>query len=366
MNILEICLSPSFGGLEIHMRDFSRWLAGRKGTKLHLAVADGSRVDRSLRDLGIPTLRFDSPVGAFPLWKARYLARFIDGAEIDVLHVHWKDDLPLAALAKRIARRPVRLVHTRQMSLPGRKFDPYHRLIYGSLDCFIAITRSIAAQAEKNLPIPPEAICQIYYGVHLPDVTDGRSVELRKELGLEGKFVVGVVGRVTEPKGQHLLIEAIDRLRSQGVPAAGLIVGEPFEESYVEKLNAMVRDRSLSEHIRFMAFHPKPYEVMSACDVVALTTRAETFGLVLVEAMQCGIAVVGSNAEGVPEIIDDGRTGLLFEPWDAASLAEALGKLFHDSALRRRLAQEGMRRARSSFDAQTQYEKFYAALRGKA
>ena len=364
MNILEFCLSPSFGGLEIHMRDLSLWLAAREGAKLHLAVLDGSRLDESLRHLGCPTLRFASPAGAFPLGKARRVAQFIDEAGIDVLHLHWKDDLPVASLAKRIARRPVRLVHTRQMSLPGRKFDPYHRMIYGSLDCFIAITRSIAAQAQKNLPIPASKIRQIYYGVQLPDVNAGRSAEVRKQLGLDDAFVVGVVGRVTEPKGQHLLVEAIAMLRSEGIPAAGLIVGEPFEKPYLERLISLARDRKLSEHIRFMAFHPHPYEIMSACDVVALTTKAETFGLVLVEAMQCGIAVVGSNAEGVPEIIDDGHTGLLFESWNAHSLATALRRLFREPGLRRRLAEEGMRKARLDFDARLQYEKFYEALRG--
>ena len=364
MNILEVCLSPSFGGLEIHMRDFSRWLAAREGAKLHLAVLDNSRIDQSLRDLGSPTLRFTSPAGAFPLGKARRLAHFIDEAGIDVLHVHWKDDLPLAALAKRMARQRLRLVHTRQMSLPGRKFDPYHRMIYRSVDCFIAITRLIAVQAEKNLPIPPEKLCQIYYGVQVPELEAGRSAGIRRELGLEGKFVVGVIGRVTEPKGQHLLVEAIEILRSEGIPAVGLVVGEPFEKPYVERLTSMIRERKLAEHIRFMPFHPKPDEIMSACDVVALTTKAETFGLVLVEAMQCGVAVVGSNAEGVPEIIDDAKTGLLFEPWDAASLASALRRLFSDPALRRRLAEEGMRKARSNFAAGVQYEKFYAALRG--
>jgi L-malate glycosyltransferase len=365
MNILELCLSPSFGGLEIHMRDFSRWLERRGDVSLHFAVRLGSRIDQSLQDLARPTLRFPDQGRTFPIWKARWLASFIAEHSVDVIHVHWKDDLPLAALAKRLSARPVRLIHTRQMSLPGRKFDPYHRFVYSSLDGFIAITRSIAAQAEKNLPIPKDRIHQIYYGVDVPPADPDGVARLRRELGLEGKFVVGVVGRVTEPKGQHLLIQAIDLLRGKGVQVHGLIVGEPFEETYMDRLKTAVREHALSDQVAFMPFHPKPYEIMRCFDVLALTTRAETFGLVLVEAMHCGVAVIGSDAEGVPEIIDDGQTGLLFKTSDAGSLAAAIRKLWEAPDLRRRLAEAGRTKARKDFDAAIQYEKFYRILCGK-
>ncbi len=362
--ILELCLSPSFGGLEIHMRDFSRWLAERKDVTLHIALQRGSRIEQSLADLTPQGIVFPSHAGKLPVRKARRLAHYIDKHAVDVVHVHWKNDLPLAALAKRMVRRSVRLVHTRQMSLPGKKRDPYHSAIYRSLDCLIAITREVARQAESNLPIPRERIRQIYYGVARPSVDPQAIVDIRRSLQLEGHFVVGVVGRITEPKGQHLLIEAVDALSSMGHRVMGLIVGEPFEPPYVERLRRMVTERSLTDRIRFMPFHPRPAEVMSACDVVALTTRSETFGLVLVEAMRCGVAVVGSRAEGVPEIIDDGKTGLLFTPGDANSLADAIGRLADDTVLVQRLALAGKRSADERFDQTVQFEKFYAALCG--
>ncbi|MBE0558161.1 MAG: glycosyltransferase family 4 protein [Proteobacteria bacterium] len=345
------------------MRDFSRWLARRDDASLHLAVRRDSRIDESLQELGRPTISFAGQGGALPFVKGRRLARFVDEHAIDTIHVHWKDDLPLVALAKKMAKRPVRLVHTRQMSLPGRKMDPYHRYVYGSLDSFIAITRTIAAQAANNLPINKEKIVQIYYGVEIPHTDPESADRLRRELSLEGKFVVGVVGRVTEPKGQHLLIEAIDQLRSQGIQVHGLIVGEAFEEPYVERLNTMVREKELSDQVQFMAFQAKPYAIMRCLDVLALTTKSETFGLVLVEAMQCGLAVIGSNAGGVPEIIDDGQTGFLFEPWNAASLASSIRQLYEHPDVRHRFAAAGKVKARTAFDAGQQNEKFYAALR---
>jgi glycosyltransferase involved in cell wall biosynthesis len=364
-NILELCLSSSFGGLEIHMRDFSRWLSQQSDATLHLAVRRDSRIHESLKELSVAVMAFASSGGAFPVLKARKLARFIDEHNIDVVHVHWKNDLALGALAKRLSRRRPSLVHTRQMSLPGKKFDPYHRFIYGSLDRFIAITQLIARQAELNLPMARERIRQISYGVHVPAVAPEVAGQIRASLDLEGKFVVGVVGRIAELKGQHLLIEAIDLLRKKEVVIYGVIMGEPFDRKYANDLRILVEEKQLANQVRFLEFHPRPYEVMSCFDVLALTSKHETFGLVLVEAMHCGVAVIGSNAEGVPEIIDNELTGLLFHPWTASALADAIERLQSDGDLRMALAQAGQSKAKSLFESTIQYKRFYAALRGE-
>ncbi len=152
MNILELCLSPSYGGLEIHMRDFSSWLSKKSGCTLYAAVQEDSRLHNALEVLNVPVITYPFKAGKIPLFKARKLARYIENNAIDIVHVHWKYDLLLVALAKRISNRPFKIVHTRQMSLPGKKFDPYHRFIYGSMDCFIAITQYIARQAEETFP----------------------------------------------------------------------------------------------------------------------------------------------------------------------------------------------------------------------
>jgi hypothetical protein len=103
------------------------------------------------------------------------------------------------------------------MSLPGKKFDPYHRFIYGSMDCFIAITQYIARQAETNLPIPKDKIQQIYNGVDAsPNVDVETTARLKKKFSINDEFVVGLVGRVTgllfESWNANSLAEALKRL----------------------------------------------------------------------------------------------------------------------------------------------------------
>lgn len=358
MNILELCLSPDYGGLEIHMRDFSRWLAKRKDCQLFLAVREDTRLHRALTSLSVPLFCFTAKAGKLPFGKARRLARFIEENAIDIVHVHWKYDLPLTALAKRISRRPFKFVHTRQVNMPGKKRDPYHRFIYGSMDCFIAITRYLEKQAQTNLPLAKEKIRQIYYGFEAPPpVAPERTRQLRQQLQLEGKFSVGLLGRISEFKGQHLLIEAVEKLKKEGIAIHARIVGEPFEREYVERLKSYVAQNHLQEQVHFMDFYENPFELITCFDVLALTTKRETFGLVLIEGMHAGVAVIGSDEGGVPEIIDDGETGLLFRSGDSASLAGAIKKIYSDENLRKKITAAGQKKAREKFAAEIQYQK---------
>ena len=363
MNILELNLSPDYGGLELHMRDFSVWLSEKKDCCLFLTLQSDTRLAEALLPLKVPTLLFSAHCGKLPVFSARKLKRFIRENKIDVVHVHWKNDLPLVALAKRQSKRPFRFIHTRQMNLPARKHDPYHRFIYGSLDCFISITDYILENARKNLPIAENKLIRIYHGAHVPqNITPENSDRIKKKLGIGKTFSIGLFGRISEFKGQHLLIEAVQRLNNEGIGVQAWIVGEAFEEVYLNKLKKMTKDLDLEDQIRFPGFYENPMELMSCLDAVILTTKKESFGLVLIEAMHAGIPVIGSNAGGVPEIIDHKTTGLLFETWNSLSLASMIKELIRDDKLRKNLAINGQLKAKQQFDLDKQYQKFYNAM----
>lgn len=364
MNLLELCLSPDFGGLEIFFRDFARWLARREDVNLKLGLRQSSRLAEELEPLGRPTFFLADSGGALPFGRARALAAYLRKEQIDAIHLHWKNDLPLVALAKKLSRRPVRVTHSRHMDLPGPKRDPYHRFIYSAVDHYHAITRALAVQAEAHLTLPRSQIKQVYLGAHVPalDTLESRA-QLRTRLGLGDAFTVGVVGRISEYKGQHLLIDAIWQLADRGVQVQGVIAGHAMEEDYLESLRNRVHEAGLNEQIRFLGFQESPYALINALDAVALTTVKETFGLVLVESMLLGVPVIGSRAGGVPEIIVHRESGLLFEPENSAALAEAIHVLQGDDATRTRLAAAGQARARREFDRDTQNVKILDLLR---
>jgi len=360
VRIAQLCLSPALGGLELFALRFAAWLHGQ-GESVTFIAAPHSPLAREARAAGLPLSLLPRPRGPLPVFAARRLARHLRQAGVTHLHAHWKDDLPLAALARRAGG--FRLVFSRQMDLPGGKHDPYHRLLYGAIDRFHVITQRLATQARARLPLPASRITVIHPGVPPPPPAED-SAALRARHGIpEGALLVGLVGRLTPPKGQHHLIDAVARLAGAGRDVHALLVGHPMDPDYPRRLRRLAEGLGVAGRIHFQDFHPRPQALMAAMDVVVLASREETFGLVLPEAMRTGVPVVGTDAGGVPEIIDDGESGLLVPPEDPPALAAALARLQDDPALRARLAEAGRREADARFDQDTQFAALRRLLR---
>ena len=293
------------------------------------------------------------------------LHRILKKNGIIALHIHWSKDINLAVLVKLLSRGKLKIVYTRQMEIYGDKHDWYHKFIYRNVDLFLTISRKLVQQASKLLPIPKERIKLIYYGT--PAYVPGRestNQSVRKKYDIQDSdFLVGVIGRIEYAKGQHLLVEAIELLHRSNIPAHALIVGNAQDSDYLAKLKNDVKQKDLESSVHFIEFINNPKDVMHNCDVVILTTYTETFGLVLIEAMSAGTAVVGTDSGGVPEIIKDGETGLLFKPGDSQGLADCLQKLFREPDLRKKLAENGEKLVEKNFNESMHYEKLFGLLR---
>ncbi len=147
MKLLELCLSPNFGGLEIYFKDISIWLAQRNNVDLYIATRDNSPLQQSLKNEPASQLTLNYRLSSFPLFAASSLARFIENNNIDAVHLHWKYDLPLVSLAKKLCKKQFALIHTRHMDLPGSKHDIYHKFIYKEIDKFITIKNTIGRES---------------------------------------------------------------------------------------------------------------------------------------------------------------------------------------------------------------------------
>jgi L-malate glycosyltransferase len=368
MRILQLCLSDGRGGLELYVARLSHLLR-EAGHECSAITAPGTLLSERMRAQHVPTVELRTRVRHAPLLAAARLAAHLQRERIDILHVHWAKDLPLAVLAKRLCRRPLRLIHSRHMRITRPKKDPYHRLLYGAVDRLVVLSRTMRDEALRYLPLPEHAIVPVYLGVAAPsrrrdpERWPGASSEPNAPLK------VGMFGRIEREKGQHLLIEAVDLLRARDIPVHATIIGHAMDEAYLASLEETVRQRGLQQHIEFAGFHPEPMQLMPDFDVIVLATYCETFGLVLVEAMRCGVAVIGSNAGGVPEIIEHGRTGLLFEPGSAASLAEQVALLAGDRQRTRAIAEQGRHRADAQFSDErhlSEIGKLIEATRSRA
>ncbi len=371
MNILELCLSTALGGLELYVFRSAEALANNqlnKNTVIPVLSPD-SKLDKYFKEHSRFKCQYIKHFfRALPLLNARKLATIIDTNRIDVIHLHWGKDLPLAALAKTLSKRKPALVYTRHMMITRAKNDFYHNFLYRKLDLMLTITMELESLCKKYIPLCADRINTLYLGVKRPkDILDKNGIKQQREnIGfLKNDFIAGLVGRLEEGKGQHLLIEALHKAKQNGQNIRALIVGHEMDTGYRDKLKNQANKLGVLDNIIFLDFSSEPQRLMQLCDCVVLATDRETFGLVLPEAMRAGVAVIGSNSGGVPEIIDHEKTGLLFETQNTSSLQQQLERLYLDPDFKNKLAQQGKQSADKRFNGASHFQQFEQYLKSE-
>lgn len=321
LDIVELCLSPGCGGLERYAARIAAELA-RRGHRVRVVAAPAS--DFAHRAGLEPALAI-RPARAWPLRGAVRLARLLRTA--DVVHIHRSADLALAAAAKRLSGGRAALVYTRHMAVSrDRRRSPVHRLLHREVDRLLAITERVAGEARARLPLPADRIRTLPLGID-PPPPPGDCARLRPA----GRaFVAGCFSRIERAKGQHELVAAVAELVRRGIDAAALIRGPVMDAAYAAELAQAARALGIAERIVVAGALPEVRPAMACCDAVVMPSAAETFGLVLVEAMQMGVPVVATAAGGVGEIVHEGETGLIYPPGAPAELADRLERLARD------------------------------------
>ena len=356
MKILEVCMSSGFGGLELYVLKVAEFLKDN-GYKPHILTKKNSFLSSKLSDKNIQNDNFSSVFRHLPLISALKLSKYINSNKIDVLHIHWGNDLFLAVLAKVFSNRKVKIVYTRQMSLTRKKNDFYHRFLYKNIDAYLVITKALYNDAIKHLPINNECIHLLYYGVPAAEDNNESCEEYINKAGLnQDIFKLAIFGRVEKGKGQHLVVEAVKNLNAQGKNIQVAIIGHIMDEAYFAKLKADISKSKLESNVFYLGFHNNPTSIMPCFNAVVLATKCETFGLVLPEAMRAGVAVVGSNCGGVPEIIEHEKTGLLFESENSEDLTTQLSKLVDDKEFCEKLAVAGKKDADERFSEEKHFK----------
>ena len=178
-------------------------------------------------------------------------------------------------------------------------------------------------------------------------------------------------GLLMESKAPHTLLEAIAHLHQQGYPICASLAGAPFQKSYIEKMHSFCVDNKINNHVTFYKQLTRDqlarfFRLHHAA--VFPSIHPEAFGIVAVEAMASGLALLSSGTGGASEVFEDNKSGLKFEPGNAHSLVTQTKRLFDESELLKSLQDDAIERARKLFDVQRsaqQIEKIITELNPK-
>ena len=186
---------------------------------------------------------------------------------------------------------------------------------------------------------------------------------IRQDLSLPDAPLVGVFSRLTEWKGQHVLIRALPSLPD----VHALLVGDSLFQNgteYEEKLHGLAQNLDVDDRVHFLGFRDDIPRLMKTVDIVLHTSTApEPFGRVIVEGMLAQRPVIATRGGGAEEIIDHKHTGLLVPPSNEAELAAAVQRLLDSPDLSQTLAKEGYEHATSQFSVEEMIRKIGTRVR---
>lgn len=362
---------PYFGGAEGYLAMLAQ---GRPDPSWRLSALlpageRGEVLAGRMREAGVEIVRY--PVRA--LHDPRHwhgVARALRRLRGDVLHMNlpsvYDARLSTPALLAKLAgyRRVVTTEHL-PMVLRARRRLVVKRLLAPAIDAIIVNTEWNREKLASYHWMPRRKIVVIPNGSpEAPTMSDAERAALRRSLHAEAAdVVITVAARLTERKGHRFLFEALARLTREGLDGGWRVwaVGDGEEE---ERLRAQVRQLGLAERVAFLGYRGDVRQIMHASDMLALASTLETQPFVLPEAMASRLPIVATRIYGVPEIVADGDTGLLVPPAEVEPLAEALGRLLRDAALRRRMGDAGRRRYEEKFRLEIMAARTYGVFRG--
>lgn len=370
MRIGIVCY-PTFGGSGVVATELGMALA-EKGHIIHFIT-----YDRPVRLRDHPNVHYhevrvsDYPLFDYQPYELVLTSTLVDVAKfagLDVLHVHYAIPHASAAwMAQRIlAAEGLRLpfittLHGTDITLVGRdpSFEPVITFSMERSDAVTAVSESLKQDTYTHFPLQrevqviPNFVCVEHYP-HRPDPA------LRARYAPQGERLVVHVSNFRPVKRVEDVVTMFLALR-QRIPARLLLIGDGPERQRVETLCRRSGD---CHAIQFLGKMTRPEEVMASCDLFALTSETESFGLAALEAMACGVPVVSTDAGGLAEVNIHGVSGLLSPVGDTAAMAANAATILADEVAYQRYREGALEQARR-FDLARilpLYEELYAQV----
>jgi glycosyltransferase involved in cell wall biosynthesis len=308
---------------------------------------EGFRV-RDVEKAGIPVVRFDVRGFASPsaLKAALEMSRFIHERRIRLVHTFDVPSNLFGVPAARAARGPVVLSSARanRALTPGVR----HRALRFTdrlADGIVVNCEAMREHLVRDEGVPRERTHLCYNGIDVETFHARRPAARPKEYA-GAQLVVGVVCGLRVEKGLETLVAAYARISTLHAGMRLVFVGSGV---CLPELQAQARRLGIEEQTIFVPARPEVADLLRGIDVFVLPSRSEALSNSLMEAMSCGCCAVASAVGGNPELVHDGRTGLLFTPGDVEGLAAKLLRVVEDGGLRARLGEQGSRSIQTDF-----------------
>ena len=381
LNIGITCY-PTYGGSGVIATELGMAMAAR-GHRVHFIAYDiPRRLNRFLDNVFFHEVELrENPVFLNPPYTLALCSKMVDVAtneKIDLLHVHYAVPHATSAyLAKQIlrARAPKILttLHGTDITLVGhdRSYLPITRFSIEQSDEVTAPSQFLKEATFQKLGISPDrSLLVIPNFVDIDEfkpLTGDTPCAPRprlSECSTNDKVLIHV-SNFRPVKQVDQVVKVFDLVQKQ-IPCHLILVGDGPERSSIEQL---VKELGLRKKVCFFGKQDSVAEILQRSHVFLLPSKNESFGLAALEAMSCGIPVVASRVEGIPEVVIDGEVGFLATPDDVEEMAKHTLTLLKDDALYSRMSKQARKLAVEKYSKEalaTQFENLYYSMKEAA
>jgi glycosyltransferase involved in cell wall biosynthesis len=275
------------------------------------------------------------------------LARVLRDLAPDLIHAHDPHAVSMASMALSTLsdrRRPA-LVIARRVDFHLKR-NAFSRWKYKQVNAAICSSNAIRAMVVED-GIDDACAFTVYEGVQVDRIDAQPATDVHKELWLTpGAPVVGNIAALVPHKGQRCLVDAAPTV-VRAIPDTQILI---FGEGELRPaLLRQIKHLGLEHHVRLVGFRPDILSLLKGLDLFVMSSITEGLGTSILDAMAASKAVVATSVGGIPEVVEDGVTGVLVPPHSAPALAEAILHLLRDAPLRRRMGEAGLARVRAQF-----------------
>jgi glycosyltransferase involved in cell wall biosynthesis len=376
IKILHV-LTSTVGGAGIHVYHLSHYINKQKYVPV-VAFTPGQHLDYRFYENDIEVLPLRMGRRAYLTRLAadcHQLYQYIRANKVHIVHTHNTLAGLVGRLAAKLAGVPVAIhmihtfaAHPHVSSGTRILFQQVERSWDRLTTHYVAGSEYIHQQAIKRGIAAPNKITTIHYAIETEQFTRTDSspdcLSMRRQaLNLSATDrVIGFIGRLEEQKGPAIFVEAVSQVAKQIENLHVLIVGDGELRESLEK---QAEQLGIDHHIHFLGWQRDIPELLSVMDVFCLASLWEAFGIVFAEAglMQC--PVVATNVEGIPEVVVNGKSGILVEPYNSSALASALIHILENQELAVEMGRHGREYILSNFSVEkmvTAHEELYDSL----
>jgi glycosyltransferase involved in cell wall biosynthesis len=294
-------------------------------------------IGEEIRASGTPMTVLGLKPGLRRPWDALRIQRFLRETRPQIVHTFLLTASLYGRLAAILAGVPIVIgTEVNVYQHKRRRHAVAERLLMRGTDRVVASAEAVRQFYIGQVRADPSKVDVIYNAVDWAQLrTNMRRDEMRVSLGIpRDRPVAGVIARLTEQKGHVHLFDALART-AELANVHLIVVGDG---ELREDLSRRVHALGISSRVHFLGARRDLGDLLHVMDLFVLPSLWEGLPLSLVLAMGAGVPVVATTVAGVPEVVEDGRTGLLVPPGDAAALGRAMRRVVTDPALGRRLA----------------------------